>query len=156
MVINYLLNDGFPGAQKALPEGTPVSGELSPGIQLKSRVHRERVSFNSMLIDVTPSQQNPQDPGDFSGLNLVFDSLDKLLGDSSAVIRAPALKAYAFGIVAHISEILAFFTRVTDGISQTAFNLLVNLKARFGAKDARKQAELMDLIKKVCISVGKE
>ncbi|ESU37224.1 Hypothetical protein DHA2_96399 [Giardia duodenalis] len=155
VVINYLLNDGFPGAQKALPEGTPVSGELSPGIQLKSRVHRERVSFNSMLIDVTPSQQNPQDPGDFSGLNLVFDSLDKLLGDSSAVIRAPALKAYAFGIVAHISEILAFFTRVTDGISQTAFNLLVNLKARFGAKDARKQAELMDLIKKVCISVGR-
>ncbi|EFO64769.1 Spindle pole body protein, putative [Giardia lamblia P15] len=155
VVINYLLNDGFPGAQKALPEGTPVSGELSPGIQLKSRVHRERVSFNSILIDITPSQQNLQDPGDFSGLNLVFDSLDKLLGDSSAVIRAPALKAYAFGIVAHISEILAFFTKVADGISQAAFNLLANLKARFGAKDARKQTELMDLIKKVCISVGR-
>lgn len=155
VVINYLLNDGFPGPQKALPEGTAISGELSPGIQLKSRVHRERVCFNSILIDLTHSQRNPLEPGDFTGLNLVYDSLDKLLGDSSAVIRAPALKAYAFGIIAHLSEILALFNGTVDGISQAAFNLIANFKSRLGAKDARKQAELMDLIKKVCISVGR-
>lgn len=155
VVINYLLNDGFPGPQKALPEGTAISGELSPGIQLKSRVHRERVSFNSILVDLTHSQQNPLESGDFAGLNLVFDSLDKLLGDSSAVIRAPALKAYAFGITAHISEVLAIFNGTVDGISQTAFNLIANFKSRLSAKDARKQAELMDLIKKVCVSVGR-
>ena len=155
IVINYLLNDGFPGPQKAVPEGTAISGELSPGIQLKSRVHREHVSVNSILVDLTLSQQNPQDLGDFTGLNLVFDSLDKLLGDSSAVIRTPALKAYAFGIVAHVSEIVALFNGIADGISQAAANLLTNLKTRLGNKDARKQAELMDLIKKVCLSVGR-
>ncbi|TNJ26453.1 XMAP215 family protein [Giardia muris] len=156
VVINYLMNDGFPNTQKTLAEGTPVNGELSPGLQLKTRTYRERAALNSMLAEFCPEGGKGDADYDLAAFNTVFDALDKLMSDAASTIRIPAIKAFAFGVVAHVTEVLAVFGGTVSAVSVLAQNVINSLKHRISSKDPRKQGEINDLIKKICMATGRK